>query len=66
MKTIQIEQVANGWIVRGRYECDPSSYRPGDTHVYASVDELQKDLPRLLNDSWHMNTREQLTSQEKA
>lgn len=50
MKTIQIEQVANGWLVRGRYECDLNSYRPGDIHVYRSVSELRDDLIRLLSD----------------
>lgn len=49
MKSILIEQVANGWIVRGRDEYDLNSYEPGEIHVYRNMSELQGDLIRLLD-----------------
>lgn len=49
MKTILIEQVANGWIVKNTDICS-ISYKPGDIHVYRSIGELQSDLPNLLGD----------------
>lgn len=49
MKTILIEQVANGWIVRDQDVCS-ISYKPGNIRVYRNVKELQADLPNLLCD----------------
>lgn len=49
VKTILIEEVANGWIVRNY---DPAfsttSYKSLDIHVYQSIEDLQNALPELL------------------
>lgn len=52
MKTILIEEVANGWIVRDRDVCS-ISFRPGDVRVYRSVHELAAELPKLLESEPH-------------
>lgn len=49
MKTILIEEVANGWIVTNN---DPAFVatrcKSVDIHVYQSIEDLQKALPELL------------------
>jgi hypothetical protein len=49
MKTILIETVSNGWIVRPFEPCDAwaTQSRP-NIAVYNSMDELQADIPKLL------------------
>lgn len=49
MKTILIEEVSNGWIVRNHdpFSLNPS-YKPGEIHVFQSIEELQNALPDLL------------------
>lgn len=51
MKTILIEQVANGWIVRENDLLSLGhSYKPGNIHVYRTIHELAAELPKLLAD----------------
>lgn len=50
MKTILIEQVANGWIVRGNDPAFIATRCKTDFHVYRSIKELQAELPDLLAD----------------
>lgn len=52
MKTILIEQVANGWIANEHDVCNLATcgYDPESVHVYLTIAELQADLPNLLSD----------------
>lgn len=47
MKTILIEEVANGWLVRGQEE-SVIKFSNGVLHVYQNLKDLQADLPNLL------------------
>lgn len=56
MKTILIEAVSNGWIVRPFQPCADwhCTDRPGIA-VYNRLEDLQKDLPKLLEFTGYMN-----------
>lgn len=47
MKTLRIEEVANGWVVYEPYP-EPGVYDSTKTHVFETVAGLQKALPTLL------------------
>lgn len=48
MKTILIEEVANGWIVRNYHPCAATECKSMDVHVYQSIEDLQNSPPHLL------------------
>jgi len=48
MKSIHIEQVANGWIARPLRMSDIHVSNACDVYVYQTLKALQDDLPRLL------------------
>ncbi len=51
MKTIIIEQVTNGWIVRPFQLVPDYAVRANcDVNVYRAIEELQEALPSLLKD----------------
>lgn len=51
MKTITIERVRNGWLVRpfNTSRCFDPTCRgdENDVYVYKTIEDLQKDLPML-------------------
>jgi hypothetical protein len=49
MKTIIIERVSNGWIVRPFSLCEAWTVRDSFMAVYVTMEELQQDLPHLLS-----------------
>ena len=50
-RTISIERVANGWLVRPFAPGAPEWYRAVEQiWVFHSVDEIQEALPRLLEE----------------
>lgn len=54
MKTILIEEVANGWIVRNNHPAFIATCCPSvDVHVYRSIHELADELPKLLATEEH-------------
>ncbi len=51
MKTILIERVANGWIVRPFLPSEGwVSQDRQEMYVYLKVEDLQRDLPKLIAD----------------
>lgn len=52
MKTVLIERVRNGWLVRpfNTNHCFDGTCRgdENDVSVYRTIEELQKDLPMLV------------------
>lgn len=52
MKTCMIERVANGWLVRPFQACQEwASCDNPKVWVYQTIEEVQKDLPRLVETS---------------
>ena len=53
MKTILIEKVTNGFLVRPfnpvpAWACSPVAEVPGNLFVYKTIEEVAADLPRLI------------------
>jgi hypothetical protein len=49
MKTILIERVANGWLVRPFSSCENWAYGGrSEMYIYKTMEELQAGLPELV------------------